>query len=157
MLQGFFGTTLKRLWPQTSKDHKKTTFRGTFFGYMFDIFSYFSDGHFFVCFLNLSRTRFWRQRHPQASISKGFGCLLEHTLNTSEKAKTPIPCRMGCENQALEGFCFTLFCHFHVQVSGPLFFMIRLMICHNFTNLCLHWKPIFNNILQLFRPSFSST
>ena len=43
------------------------------------------------------------------------------------------------------------------RFSGPLFFMIRLMICHNFTNSCLHWKPIFYNILQLFRPSFSST
>ena len=32
---------------QTPKDHKKITFRGTFFGYIFEIFSYFSDGHAF--------------------------------------------------------------------------------------------------------------
>ena len=75
----------------------------------------------FVCFLNLSPTSFWRQRHPQTSISKGFGCHLEHNLNKYGKVETAIPCGMVCENQALEGLCFTLFCHFHVQVSGTSF------------------------------------
>ena len=58
----------------------------------------------------------------QASISKGFGCHLEHNLNKYGKVETAIPCGKGCENQALEGLCFTLFCHFHVQVSGTSFF-----------------------------------
>ena len=43
------------------------------------------------------------------------------------------------------------------KFSGHLIFMLRLTIGHHFTHLCIHWKPIFNNILQLFRPSFSST
>ena len=116
------GTTLERLWPQTPKNHKQTTLRGTFFGYIFDICSYFSDACFLTCFVNLSPTSFLRQRHPQASILKGFGCLLEQTLNKSEKAKTTIPCGKGLQNQALEGLCFTMFCHFHVQVFGTSFF-----------------------------------
>ena len=50
--------------------------------------------------------------------------------------------------------CFVIFmCRF----PGRFFFMIRLTICHNFTHLCIHWKPIFDKLLQLFRPSFSST
>ena len=43
------------------------------------------------------------------------------------------------------------------KLLGPFIFMFRLTICHHFTHSCLHWKPIFDNILQLFRPSFSST
>jgi len=110
-----------------------------------------------VWFLNLSPTSFWRQRHPRASISNVFGRHLEHILNKCGKVETAILCGRVLKNQALEGLCLTLFCHFHVQVFGTSFFMIRLTMCHHFTHLCIHWKPIFNNILQLFRPPFSST
>ena len=76
----------------------------------------------FVSFLNLSPTSFWRQRHPQTSISKGVGRHLEHILNKCGKVETAIPCGMVLKNQALEGLCLTLFCHFHLQVFGTSFF-----------------------------------
>jgi hypothetical protein len=116
------GATLERLRTQTPKNIKKITFRGTFFGYILDISSYFSDACFLTCFVNISPTIFLRQRHPQASISSRFGCLLEHILNNSGKLETTIPCGRGLENQALEGLCFTLFRHFHAQVSGTFYF-----------------------------------
>ena len=43
------------------------------------------------------------------------------------------------------------------KLLGPFIFMLRLTICPHFAHLCLHWKPFFDNILQVFRPSFSST
>jgi hypothetical protein len=47
---------------------------------------------------------------------------LEHNLNKYGKVETAIPCGRVCENQALEGLCFTLFCQIHVQVFGTSFF-----------------------------------
>jgi hypothetical protein len=117
-----FGTTLERLWPQTPKNHKKISFRGTFFGYVFDILSHFPDACFLTCFVNLSPTNFLRQRHPRASISNAFGRHLVYIWNKCEQLETAILCRMVLKNQALEGLCFTLFCHFHVQVFGTSFF-----------------------------------
>ena len=40
---------------------------------------------FMVWVLNFPPTSFWLQRHP--SISKSFGCYLQHNLNRSEKMK----------------------------------------------------------------------
>ena len=84
--------------------------------------SYFSDACFLTCFVNLSSTNFLCQRHPRASISNVFGRHLEHILNKCGKVETAILCGRVLKNQALEGLCLTLFCHFHVQVFGTSFF-----------------------------------
>ena len=103
---------------------QKNHFFGPHFQPLFGTFWECFEDCFLTYILNLSRTRFWCQRHPQASISRGFGCLLDHTLNKSEQIETAIPCEREYENQALEGLYFTLFRHFHTQILGTFNFHV---------------------------------
>jgi hypothetical protein len=119
---GVLGTTLGHLRPQTPKTIKKIPFRGFLFDYILAHFNTLLVTVFGMFLLTSLLLSFWRQRHPQTSISKAFGCHLGHILSKSGKVETTIPCGSGHENQALEGLCFSLFCHFHVQVFGTCLF-----------------------------------
>ena len=128
-----------------------------FCGACFFIFSYFSDACFLTCFLNLSSTSLWRQSTRRPQFRRVLGAFW-NTLSTNLK-KLKLRFRVGLDAKiklwrACVSPCFVIsMCRF----SGPLFFMIRLTLCHHFTHVCIHWKPIFDNILQAFRPSFPST
>ena len=97
---------------------------------------------------------FWRQGQPQASISKVLGWHLGHILNKFGNVKTMIPCGRGHKNQALEGLCFSLFCHFHVQVFGTCLFQD---VFDNFVAFAafvypfeLHFGELWTNLLGSF-------
>ena len=147
MLRGFFGTTLKRLWPQTPKDHKKTTFRGTFFGYIFDRVSYFSDGHFLCVFKTSLVPDFGAKGTRRLQFRRVLGASWNTFGTNVEKLKlrfcvgwySKIKLWRACISP-----CFVISMR---KLLGHLICMLRLTICHHFTHLCIHWKPIFNNIL----------
>ena len=148
---GVLGTSLGRLGPQTPKIIKKITFGEVLFDHMLThvgtcLVTVFL--HVFQASLLLS---FWRPRHPQASISKAFGCHLGHILNKPGKVETTIPFERGLENQALGGLCFSLFCQFHVHVFGTCLF--HELFDDSFTFdafVCVHWGAICHLISQLF-------
>ena len=126
-------------------------------GHIFDIFSYFSDADFLCVFETslLQVVGAKGTRRPQ--FRRALGAIWNTISTNMEKLKLRF-CVGGYAKiklwRACISPCFVISIH---KFSGHLIFMLRLTIGHHFTHLCIHWKPIFNNIFQLFRPSFSST
>ena len=142
------------LGPRPPKKSKKSSLLVLLFDHMLTPFGTFLVTVFLNVFEASLLLSFWRQGQPQASISKALGWHLGHILSKFGNVKTMIPCGRGHTNQALEGLCFSLFCHFHVQVFGTCLFQD---VFDNFVAFAafvypfgLHFGDLWTNFLGSF-------
>ena len=139
------------------KNHKTTTFRGTCLGHTFDIFSYFSDADLLCVFETSLLQVFGAKGTRRPQFRRALGAIWNTISTKIEKLKLRFRVGGDAKIKLWRGCVSPCFVIFMCRFPGRLFFMIRLTICHDFTHLCIHWKPIFDNILQFFRPSFPGT
>ena len=124
---------------------------------MFDIFSYLFDADFLCVFETSLLQVFHAKGTRRPHFRRALGVIWNTISTNMEKLKLRFRVGGYAKIKLWRACVSPCFVRSMCRFSGPLFFMLRLTICHHFTHLCIHWKPIFYNILQLFRPSFSST